>query len=68
MTDEIVCPYCGEEMDAQSEQIGEMLYLMKTECNNFLTCLDCDKEFEVCVQVEYRYGTHKKSVVDDADD
>jgi len=58
---EIKCPYCSKRTISESdEQVGEMLFNSKKECDNILTCPECENEFEVCLKVEYTFTTYKK--------
>jgi len=64
-TEELKCPYCGSEVDW--EEKGEMLFKFhknnKDECDNYLTCCECDEDFHVCIQVKYYYSTYKTQSV-----
>ena len=61
MIDTIICPNCAHEKDMEST--GEFLYEANKdsskECGHIYSCEECDTDFEVCIQVSYKFKSYK---------
>lgn len=64
MLKSIVCPYCECNHTTDEEDVGEWLYnelkgFSTKECSHTFVCASCNREFEVCIQTEYKFSTHQ---------